>query len=82
MKAVHELRGRVFALHVKDEAEQRAESHNVVIGKGHLDLVGLFKALRETEVPRGWLDLSRIRSQARKIRSKTCANAWNKRNKL
>jgi len=51
VKAVHELRGRVFALHVKDEAEQRAESHNVVIGKGHLDLVGLFKALRETKFP-------------------------------
>jgi sugar phosphate isomerase/epimerase len=51
VKAVHELRGRVFALHVKDEAEQRADSHNVVIGTGHLDLVGLFKALRETKFP-------------------------------
>lgn len=51
VKAVHELRGRVFALHVKDEAEQRPDSHNVVIGTGHLDLVGLFTALRETEFP-------------------------------
>ena len=51
VKAVRELHGRVFALHVKDEAEQRAESHNVVIGTGHLDLVGLFKALRETKFP-------------------------------
>ncbi len=51
VKAVHELRGRVFALHVKDEAEQRADSHNVVIGTGHLDLVGLFKGLRETQFP-------------------------------
>ncbi len=51
VKAVHELRGRVFALHVKDEAEQRADSHNVVIGTGHLDLVGLFKGLRETDFP-------------------------------
>jgi sugar phosphate isomerase/epimerase len=51
VKAVHELCGRVFALHVKDEAEQRPDSHNVVIGKGHLDLVGLFKALRETKFP-------------------------------
>jgi sugar phosphate isomerase/epimerase len=51
VKAVHELRGRVFALHVKDEAEQRPDSHNVVIGTGHLDLVGLFKALKETEFP-------------------------------
>ena len=51
VKAVHELRGRVFALHVKDEAEQRADSHPVVIGTGHLDLVGLFKGLRETKFP-------------------------------
>jgi sugar phosphate isomerase/epimerase len=52
VKAVSELRGRVFALHVKDEAEQRADSHNVVIGTGHLDLVGLFQALRETGFPK------------------------------
>ena len=51
VKAVYDLRGRVFALHVKDEAEQRADSHNVVIGTGHLDLVGLFGALRETNFP-------------------------------
>jgi sugar phosphate isomerase/epimerase len=51
VKAVHELRGRVFALHVKDEAEQHANSHNVIIGMGHLDLVALFKGLRETEFP-------------------------------
>ena len=51
VKAVSDLRGRVFALHVKDEAEQNANSHNVVIGTGHLDLIGLFKALRETQFP-------------------------------
>jgi sugar phosphate isomerase/epimerase len=51
VKAVYELRGRLFALHVKDEAEQRSDSHNVVIGTGHLDLVGLFKGLRETKFP-------------------------------
>jgi inosose dehydratase len=52
VKAVHELKGRVFALHVKDEAEQKPNSHNVIIGQGHLDLVGLFKALRETGFPK------------------------------
>jgi sugar phosphate isomerase/epimerase len=52
VQAVYELRGRLFALHVKDEAFQRADSHNVVIGTGHLDLVGLFTALRETGFPR------------------------------
>ncbi|MFN6206775.1 MAG: TIM barrel protein [Planctomycetota bacterium] len=52
VKAVRELKGRVFALHVKDEAEQKPNSHNVIIGQGHLDLVGLFKALRETGFPK------------------------------
>lgn len=51
VQAVYDLRGRVFALHVKDEAEQRPDSHNVVIGTGHLDLVGLFKALRDVSFP-------------------------------
>ncbi len=51
MKAVYELRGRVFALHVKDQSEPRPRSHNVVIGTGHLDLVGLFRALKDIEFP-------------------------------
>jgi inosose dehydratase len=51
VKAVHELKGRTFALHIKDEAEQKPDSHNVIIGTGHLDLVGLFKALKDTDFP-------------------------------
>lgn len=51
VKAVRELKGRVFALHIKDEAEQKPNSHNVIIGQGHLDLVGLFQALRDTGFP-------------------------------
>jgi sugar phosphate isomerase/epimerase len=42
---------RVFALHVKDEAKQEANSHNVVIGTGHLDVVELFRALRTIKFP-------------------------------
>jgi inosose dehydratase len=51
VKAVRELGKRVFALHVKDEAKQEKVSHNVILGKGHLDVVGLFKALREIDFP-------------------------------
>lgn len=51
VKAVHELGERVFALHIKDEAKQEKRSHNVVIGKGHLDVVGIFKALRKIKFP-------------------------------
>lgn len=51
VEAVQRLKGRVFALHVKDEARLEPDSHNVVIGTGHLDLVALFKALKETKFP-------------------------------
>ena len=51
VEAVRRLSGRVFALHVKDEEKQEANSQNVIIGSGHLDLVGLFKALKEVEFP-------------------------------
>lgn len=51
VKAVYELKNRVFALHVKDEEKQEKRSRNVVIGTGHLDLVGLFKALGKVKFP-------------------------------
>ena len=51
VKAVHELKGRVFALHIKDEEKMEKKSKNVIIGTGHLDLVGLFKALKDTKFP-------------------------------
>ena len=51
VKAVYQLKGRVYALHIKDEAKQEKQSHNVIIGKGHLDVVGLFTALKKTRFP-------------------------------
>jgi inosose dehydratase len=51
VKAVYELGPRVYGVHVKDEAKREKQSHNVVIGTGHLDLVGLFKALRDVKFP-------------------------------
>lgn len=51
VKAVHELNKRVFALHVKDEEKQEKRSRNVIIGSGHLDLVGLFKAIKKVGFP-------------------------------
>jgi inosose dehydratase len=51
VKAVIELGPRVFAAHVKDDVKEGRESHNVVIGKGKLDVVGLFKALKQVKFP-------------------------------
>jgi sugar phosphate isomerase/epimerase len=52
VKAVLELGPRVFAAHIKDEkVANTPASDNVVIGKGHLDVVGLFKSLKKVEFP-------------------------------
>jgi inosose dehydratase len=50
VKCVLTLADRVYGVHMKDEAEMNTpKSSNVVIGKGHLDVVGLFKALRQVK---------------------------------
>lgn len=51
VEAIRRLGPRVFALHIKDEASREKQSHNVVIGKGFLDVVTLFKTLRQIEFP-------------------------------
>ena len=52
VKCVLELGDRVHGVHLKDEKETNTKaSSNVVIGKGHLDVVGLFKALRQIKFP-------------------------------
>jgi inosose dehydratase len=49
--ALNRLGNRVFALHIKDEEKQEKKSHNVIIGKGFLDLVALFRTLHKIEFP-------------------------------
>ncbi|HEX5104463.1 MAG TPA: sugar phosphate isomerase/epimerase [Pirellulaceae bacterium] len=52
VKCVLELGDRVYGVHIKDEKETNTpKSANVVIGKGHLDVVGLFKALKQIKFP-------------------------------
>lgn len=51
VKAIHELGPRVFGVHLKDDIELGRASKNVVIGKGKLDVVGVFKALRAIKFP-------------------------------
>jgi sugar phosphate isomerase/epimerase len=48
---LHALKGRVCAIHIKDVAEMKDQTNNVVIGRGHLDVVGVFRAIREIEFP-------------------------------
>ncbi len=51
VECVLELGPRVFGAHIKDEPKAGKASHNVIIGKGKLDVVGLFKALKKINFP-------------------------------
>ncbi len=45
------LADRVYGVHLKDIAEFGKKSDNVVLGRGHLDVVGVFRALRQIKFP-------------------------------
>jgi inosose dehydratase len=52
VKCVLELNDRVYGVHMKDEKETNTKaSANAILGKGHLDVIGLFKALRKIKFP-------------------------------
>ena len=51
VKAVRTLGPRVVGAHIKDDVELGKARKNVILGKGKLDVVGLFKALREIKFP-------------------------------
>ncbi len=49
---IRKLGDRVFATHIKDDTHKGDKgSHNVVIGQANLDVVGIFKALKEVNFP-------------------------------
>src|SRR5262249_21041476 len=51
VKAIHELEGRLFGIHLKDFAEQKKDAKGVILGKGHLDVTSTFRALRNAHFP-------------------------------
>lgn len=51
VKWITELGSRVYGCHLKDDIKQDGGSQNVVIGKGNLDVVGVFKALKAVKFP-------------------------------
>lgn len=42
---------RVYGVHLKDVAEKQDRTRNVVLGRGHLDVQGVFRTLREIQFP-------------------------------
>lgn len=51
LEAIYKLKGRIFGLHVKDVAERKKKTHDVIIGAGFLDVVAMFKALKDVRFP-------------------------------
>jgi sugar phosphate isomerase/epimerase len=51
VKCLRTLGERVHGVHLKDHAESGKKSPDVVIGRGQLDVVGLFRALRRVRFP-------------------------------
>ena len=51
VEVIHKLGDRLYGIHLKDFAEQKKRTHGVILGKGHLDVPGVFKALRKVKFP-------------------------------
>jgi sugar phosphate isomerase/epimerase len=51
VRCIRTLADRVYGVHLKDIAEFGKKSDNVILGRGHLDVVAVFKILRESKFP-------------------------------
>jgi len=51
VKAIHLFKGRLYGVHLKDFAEPRGNAPGTILGKGQLDVEGVFKALKKVEFP-------------------------------
>jgi inosose dehydratase len=51
VKAVTLLGDRLYGIHLKDFAEQKKDAKGVVLGKGHLDVLAVYKALLKVNFP-------------------------------
>ena len=51
VRCILTLADRIFGVHLKDQAELGKKSDSVVLGKGRLDVVALFRALRQIKLP-------------------------------
>lgn len=58
VKAIHLLAGRLYGIHLKDFDAETANAKGVILGRGHLDVEGVFTALRKVNFPAdGFLSL-------------------------
>jgi inosose dehydratase len=51
VRCIRTLADRVYGVHLKDIVEFGKKSDNVVLGRGHLDVVAVFQSLRQIKFP-------------------------------
>ena len=51
VQVIRLLGKRLFGIHLKDFAEMKADTKGVILGKGHLDVEGVFAALAAVDFP-------------------------------
>ena len=51
VRVINLLKGRLYGIHLKDFAERKANTKGVILGKGHLDVEAVFRALKKVEFP-------------------------------
>ena len=51
VRAINLFSGRLYGIHLKDFAEQKAKTKGVILGQGHLDVAGVFEALKKVNFP-------------------------------
>lgn len=51
VKAIHLFEGRLYGIHLKDFDQPKGNARGVILGKGQLDVVGVFRALDKVRFP-------------------------------
>lgn len=51
VEAIYLLGDRLYGIHLKDFAEQKKQTRGVILGRGHLDVEGVFRALKQIRFP-------------------------------
>lgn len=51
VEVIRSLKGRLYGIHLKDFAEMKEHAKGVVLGKGHLDVEGVFVAMQDVGFP-------------------------------
>jgi inosose dehydratase len=51
VKAIHLFEGRLYGIHLKDFDQPKGDARGVILGKGQLDVTGVFRALKKVEFP-------------------------------